>query len=352
MRRRGKRLRRDGGGHRLALMLVALLSLLSAAAVYLYALETYERMVVTRPIVVAVAPILPHTRITADLVEVRELPALLAEEPIHLERAEVLGSIATSAIPQGSPFYQGALISSAEFHPAAPHLEVLSIAIDPVQAVGGELQRGQRANVYYISREPQASQTSWASLSEPRNPVAERLTSASVVSVREVAVDPTSSRGEGSLQIVTLAVPAELAPRLIALAAEQGTGSRLWLSLAPLVPAPDGQEVAATNGEAVVEVEGSGASVLPTAYPIWMAELPLSPSPALRPLRVVTGTSGGSLNVRHAPSPTATVGTTLEEGTIVEVLEELVVEERLWVRIRSGETHGWVMGSYLVRESP
>ncbi len=351
MRRRGKRFRRSGGGYRLALLGAALLSLLAAATVYFYAAKTYERLVVTRPLVVAAAPIPPYTRITADLVEVRELPALLAEEPIHLETSEVLDRITTSAIPEGSPLYHGALTSPAEFHPAAPHLEIISIAVNPVQAVGGALQRGQRANVYYVDREPRASTTPLAALSGSRALAAERLTSASVVSVREVAVDCTSSGG-GGLQIVTLAVPAELAPRLVALAAEQGTGSQLWLSLAPLVPLPEGQEVVATNGEAEIGVRGPGASVLPTVHSTWTAEIPLSPSPALPSLRVVTGTSEGSLNVRHVPSLTVTVGSTLQEGAAVEVLEALVVEDRLWVRVRSGETYGWAVGSYLLQESP
>ena len=57
------------------------------------------------------------------------------------------------------------------------------------------------------------------------------------------------------------------------------------------------------------------------------------------------------LNMRTEPGMTATIITTLANGTRVEVLnEETRLDGRIWTRVRTGSYEGWVDSQYLREE--
>jgi uncharacterized protein YraI len=69
-----------------------------------------------------------------------------------------------------------------------------------------------------------------------------------------------------------------------------------------------------------------------------------SPSPSPVPGYVIVATDGQGANMRSAPSTSASVITTLREGTPVAVLGEPVTREgRAWREIQSGNQRGWVV---------
>jgi hypothetical protein len=71
-----------------------------------------------------------------------------------------------------------------------------------------------------------------------------------------------------------------------------------------------------------------------------------SPSPSASPVAgyVIVATDGAGANVRTGPSTSASVVTTLREGTPVEVIGDPVNSEgRAWRQIRSGSQQGWVV---------
>jgi hypothetical protein len=71
---------------------------------------------------------------------------------------------------------------------------------------------------------------------------------------------------------------------------------------------------------------------------------PPSPSPVAEGGYVIVATDGAGANLRTGPSTSASVVTTLAEGTAVEVLgEPVTVEGRAWRQIRSGTRQGWVV---------
>ena len=69
-----------------------------------------------------------------------------------------------------------------------------------------------------------------------------------------------------------------------------------------------------------------------------------SPSPSPVPGYVIVATDGAGANMRTGPSTSASVITTVREGTAVEVLgDPVTVDGRAWRQIRAGGRDGWVV---------
>ncbi|MBU0494036.1 MAG: SAF domain-containing protein [Chloroflexi bacterium] len=199
---------------RRALLVITLIATVLAVGVGWYGTRQYESLVVTRPFVVARVAIAPYTVITADMLTTQELPAVLAQEqPVYVAPAEVVGQLATTAIATGTLIYQAQAVSAADWrYPADPRAEVLALGLPPAQALAGQVQPGQRVNVYNA-----------AALLVERAPV------------RGVYPARTSA-GRGSQVILLLEVRPAEARRLVQCLAE--SGEDLWVSLAPLVASP------------------------------------------------------------------------------------------------------------------
>lgn len=363
-------------------VVLLIFALLVGGGVFAYASRSFDRLVATRPLVVAAVPLPPYTIITEDMLEVRELPRVLEAEAIYLEPAEVVGRITTGPIPAGALLYRAQVVAPAQFRLAPAELEVVSIPVDPARAVGGQIEIGHVVNIYRVALERNTlGENSLPELLASKGAAAELLVTAPVVDVRDSRGLPTNEKQAASqieregqvtsenrpLQIVTLAVPPELVQPVVELAVEQSSGEyELWLSLAsvgtPVTQAPaaaaedDGVTVTGASEETVemtpaapvIEetVEVTPNTIAATDQVTVTATPAPTPAPtlALQATRIVTGTGGSALRLRATPGDAAPVLTILNVGTIVTPTGVL---SNTWQQVQVPGFTGWVASAYL-----
>jgi len=378
-------------------VVLLIFALLVGGGVFAYASRSFDRLVATRPLVVAAVPLPPYTIVTEDMLIVRELPRVLEAEPIYLEPAEVVGRITTGPIPAGALLYRAQVVAPAQFRLAPAELEVVSIPVDPARAVGGQIEIGHVVNIYRVALERNTlGENSLPELLEGKGAAAELLVTAPVVDVRDSRGLPTNEQQAASqieregqvtaenrpLQIVTLAVPPELVQPVVELAVEQSSSEyELWLSLAsvgtPVTQAPaaaaedDGVTVTGASKETVEMTPAAVAieetvEMTPVAPAIeeTVAMTPVAatseetvevtpnvtvtatpaPTPALQATRIVTGTGGSALRLRATPGDAAPVLTILNVGTIVTPTGVL---SNTWQQVQVPGFTGWVASAYL-----
>lgn len=347
-------------------------ALLVGGGVFAYASRSFDRLVATRPLVVAAIPLPPYTIITEDMLVMRELPRVLEAEAIYLEPADVVGRITTGPIPAGALLYRAQVVAPAQFRLAPPELEVVSIPVDPARAVGGQIEIGHVVNIYRVALERNTlGENSLQALLENKGAAAELLVTAPVVDVRDSRGLPTNDQQAASqieregqvapenrpLQIVTLAVPAGLVQPLVELAVEQSGGEyELWLSLAPagtpITQAPAAEDNGATVTGAIeetvaaatIEETVAAAAIEETVEVTPKATATPAPTATLQATRIVTGTGGSTLRLRAAPGDAAPVLTVLNVGTVVTPTG---VISNTWQQIQVPGFIGWVASAYL-----
>ncbi len=226
------------------LFVVAVISLLAAVSMWAFAWAQYDRVVATTPIVVPAEVIEPYTIITASMLEMKNLPRPLVDEPIYVARSEVMGKIATQKLLPGQLIYRHQAVRPAEFRLVDdPALEVVSFPVDPARAVGGQVKVGQRINIYRAARGKLPPEASAKELIHLTGAEVELLAeSVQVVDVRtqkgEKAGEWDRSKGNARsvrpLQIITVAVSPEVAREIVRLAVEEKGNYQLWVTLSPL----------------------------------------------------------------------------------------------------------------------
>jgi Flp pilus assembly protein CpaB len=224
---------------RIWLVLSAVAAFALAGVVFTYATTSYDALVATTPVVAAARDIEPYAIVTADDLDVKHLPRAILSEDIYVSADDVTGRIATSRIPAGSLIYRPLAVRPADFrYVSDPGLEVVSLPVDPVRAVGGQIRIGQRVRVYRaaLSSMPRdLPEQSPAAILSQQGAAVELLTAARVVDVRTARGGVCQVGQEApALEIVTLAVPPDTAKDLVRLAVEQRGPYDLWLSLAPV----------------------------------------------------------------------------------------------------------------------
>lgn len=313
---------------RIVTLIIGLLSLAAGAFAATYAYREYNRLVATADIVVPAAPVPPYTRITPDVLKVRQVPRPLLQEPVYQTAEQLVGKISTVPLIPDEPVYLAYAVSLAQFRLSSdPQLEVVSFPVDPAQAVGGQVRAGSRINIYRAAvRRPSeaAASSTPVGFGELSRAVSTTLSAVEVLASYVQVVDVRGGRGEPvralgttgdpatattndsartsstgqtqqqvPLQIVTVAVPPEVAGKIVGLAAEQKAGVQLWVSLTPV------------------------SSTLTTT-------VALSPSVSLKP-ELLPATPGTS-NVLTAPVViTASVATTTPVVTTTPVTHTILV---------------------------
>jgi Flp pilus assembly protein CpaB len=244
--------------------LVALIALAIALGGGYYAWRFYDSQVTTAEVVTLTMPVAPYTLITEEMLEVRQVPRGVMAEPIYHKSSEVAGKISAMPLVPGQLIYQHQIVPPSQFrYTDAPALEIMSFPVDPERAVGGQLRIGHKINVYRVRELKMAgmglpAEGPWSS--GPRTegeaiPVlAVKGAEAEVLAEAVPVVDLRSGRGEPSadyyqqgipgqeeenvrrqpLQVVTVAVPSDIAKKIIELAVEERGNYALWVSLAPL----------------------------------------------------------------------------------------------------------------------
>jgi hypothetical protein len=225
---------------RRALLLIALIAAVLATGLGWYGTRQYESLIVTRPFVVARIAIAPYTLVTAEMLTTLDLPAVLAQEqPVYVRPAEVVGLLSTTAIPTGTLIYRHQAVAAASFrYSDDPQAEIIALAVPPEQAVAGQIQPGQRVNVYRLSggvvvtSQPSARPLATVLPSPPA--VVELVVAQALVR----GVTAAAAAAGYPVTILVLEVTPADARRLVQLLAEGRGAVDLWVSLAPLTPAP------------------------------------------------------------------------------------------------------------------
>jgi Flp pilus assembly protein CpaB len=224
-------------------ILIGILCVLFAGAAGIYGRNTYLKEVSTYPIPVPIHAIPPYTLLSADQFQMREMPRTLESLPYFQTISEITGLISTGFIPAGLPIAKTSAVTPSLFRLADTGLEVLSIPVAPVSAVGGQVQIGQRVNLYHMI-EKQSEENGGSSR---RYFVVEAIASSVlVVDVRNsqgAQAGPVNRQQESGplgtgeqieqVQILTLALePGRVQPVLEAVATAEKQGGLLWTTLA------------------------------------------------------------------------------------------------------------------------
>ncbi len=360
-------------------VLALLLALISGVGAYWF-LGTFAATAtvpVPRQIIPAGALISP------DLLEIREVPRVLLQEPIYTAANDLLGQVAQIPLYPGVVVYHHHAVPLREYRLVDdPSLVVVSLPVDPARAVGGQVQTGHRVDIWQLPqiRGQQEEETTPLTATLVLSDVLVvdvRANQGQAVARRPQAVPGqvqgnTSSTAQPStanvpLQILTVALPVSQTHTFMDwLAAEENGIAVLWVTLAPVVRptllAPPAARVQAMP----VVVETPTPAATPTNTPTnTPSPLPTptpatpTPTPAAMPSYRVTSTES-ALQVRVEPVQGTVLGA-LPQGTVVFLLEEpRDVDGTLWYHVTTegngitleNPLSGWVSGAYLEAITP
>jgi len=238
-------------------ILIAILALLIAAAAGFYVYRTFARMVTTAHVVTPAQPIPAGALILPEMLEEREVPRPLLDEDVYARPEELVWRVAVVPLQPGMLVYRPFAVTPAEYRLVDdPALEVVSFPVDPARAVGGQLQPGHRVDIWRLVAvrpssgitltELTAGQWATATLLIKDVPVVDVRAATGLAVARspqalpgQVEQEERRTSSPGTLQILTVAVPRQVAREILALVAEEQAGAELWISLAPLgAPSP------------------------------------------------------------------------------------------------------------------
>jgi Flp pilus assembly protein CpaB len=223
---------------------IGLIAIVLALGAGLYGRNLYTHEVSTYQVPVPLHPIPAYTLLSADQFELRDMPRALESLPYYQSLTSLEGLISTNTLPGGLPVPVLSALPVSEFRLADASFEVLSIPVEPVSAVGGQIRIGERVNLYQVSPEQVDVEVEDG---DDRKFMVERIVgSIQVVDVRNAqGVTASSDPSEEDLttfdgrpqneqvQILTLAVePGQVNIILTAVANAKKQGGLLWTTLA------------------------------------------------------------------------------------------------------------------------
>ena len=241
---------------RKVLLLVLLISVAVSLGVFFYAQGEFQRLVASRPVVVALEEIPPYTIITPEMLTTKEMARTIERENVYLDMSEVAGKITTINLPAGALIYREYAVPLAEFHICDDErLEVVSFPVRPDKAVGGQVRINNLVNVYRIA--VGSNPTTGLSPDEmlARRGAAVELLAANILvkGVRTGAGEPggeirpttagqagqsSSQVEEGQpryvpIQILTVCAPPDTVARIVGLMGETKGPYDFWVTMAP-----------------------------------------------------------------------------------------------------------------------
>lgn len=226
---------------------IGLIALVLALGAGFYGRNAYLKEVSTIQIAVPVLPIAPYTLLSPDLFSLREVPRAMQTLPYFQNPAEMSGLISTVQLPAGLPVAKSLAVMPESFRLADVDFEVVSIPVEPVSAVGGQIHIGQRVNLYQMMDDESETAASDKSKSEARLQVKQIAAGILVVDVRSsqgLAADSLQDQEQQSAslsgsqqveqtQILTLALPPDQVQEVLrAVATAKKQGGLLWTTLA------------------------------------------------------------------------------------------------------------------------
>lgn len=227
---------------------IGLVALVLALGAGFYGRNAYLKEVSTVQIAVPVQPIAPYTLLSPDLFSLREVPRAMQTLPYFQNPEEMSGLIAMVQLPAGLPVAKSLAVMPENFRLADVNFEVVSIPVEPVSAVGGQIHIGQRVNLYQMMDQDESETTATdKSKSEQRLQVEQIAAGILVVDVRSsqgLAADSLQDQEQESAslsgsqqveqtQILTLALPPDQVQEVLrAVATAKKQGGLLWTTLA------------------------------------------------------------------------------------------------------------------------
>lgn len=235
--------------NRTAQFLIGLVSLVLAIGAGIYGRNAYLKDVSTMQIPVPAQNIAPYTWLTPDLFALREVPRALENMAYYQQVNDLNGKISTSTLRAGLPVPQNDAVKPETFRLAEAQYEVLSIPVEPVSAVGGQIHIGQRVNLYTMTDPNPSEQSNYQGgspehLSSQVQQIAASILVVDVRSSQGLAADSLEARQQDGTamsgaqqveqtQILTLALPPEQVETiLMAVATAKKQGGLLWTTLA------------------------------------------------------------------------------------------------------------------------
>jgi len=227
---------------------IGLVALVLALGAGFYGRNAYLKEVSTVQIAVPIQPIPPYTLLSPDLFSLREVPRAMQTLPYFQNPEEMSGLISTVQLPAGLPVAKSLAVMPESFRLADNDFEIVSIPVEPVSAVGGQIHIGQRVNLYQmIDQDESETAATDKSKSEQRLQVKQIAAGILIVDVRSsqgLAADSLQDQGQESAslsgsqqveqtQILTLALPPDQVQEVLrAVATAKKQGGLLWTTLA------------------------------------------------------------------------------------------------------------------------
>jgi hypothetical protein len=233
--------------NRLTQFMIGLLAIGLALGAGYYGRTRYLKEVSTYAVPVPVSAIPAYTILHAGMFQLREMPRTMASLPYHQSIQELEGLISTVSLSADLPVAQANAIPADQFRLADADLEVVSIPVEPVSAVGGQIHIGERVNLYQVL--PAETQSTGVGISIPDQDefdvtiIAGDILVVDVRNAQGVAAEANPRNEANSsligstqneqVQILTLAVePQAVDVILQAVAASKKQGGLLWTTLA------------------------------------------------------------------------------------------------------------------------
>lgn len=234
--------------NRTAQFVIGLLAVLLAIIAGVYGRNVYLKEVSTYQIPVPVADIPPYTVLNESMFQMRDMPRTMEALPYYQSLADLKGQISVMKLVFGLPVSKASAVSSNQFRLADSAYEVVSIPVDPVSAVGGQIRIGQRVNLYQMVKESSSNSEQAGTETDSDIQVTLIASKVLVVDVRTsqgVNAGPGNEEGKSNdglssgsnqveqVQILTLALlPEQVQTVLDAVAASKKQGGLLWTTLA------------------------------------------------------------------------------------------------------------------------
>jgi len=234
--------------NRAAQFIIGLIAIVLTLGAGFYGRNLYLKEVSTTQVPVPINPIPVYTILSADMFQLREMPRTMESLPYYQSIQELDGKISNVPLLAGLPVPQANAVAMSQFRLAEASFEVLSIPVEPVSAVGGQVRIGDRVNLYQVLPEKNdlAGGVNPSTNDQPGFKVELIAGRVLVVDVRNAqgVVAETNQKSEDNsalggspqteqVQILTLAVsPESVQVILNAIAASQKQGGLLWTTLA------------------------------------------------------------------------------------------------------------------------
>lgn len=233
--------------NRVTQYIIGLIAIALALGAGFYGRNLYLKEVSTYQVPVPVNAIPSYTILRADLFQMREMPRTMESLPYYQSIQDLDGMISAVPLPAGLPIAQVNAVPVAQFRLAEAEYEVLSIPVEPVSAVGGQIRIGEHVNLYQVSPEKIDAVNSDNPVNkQPKFTIDLIAGSVLVVDVRNaqgVAAESgqksdgnstfNSSPQTEQVQILTLAVKPEAVNNILnAVANAKKQGGLLWTTLA------------------------------------------------------------------------------------------------------------------------